>query len=127
MTNKPFRIPSGPSAYFDVDDTLVQWKDPAGAHSADKIAIPFKDHTNYAHVNVHNVELLKKFCMRGHAVIVWSAGGVDWAEAVVKALGLEQYVHAVLSKPTYHIDDISDPAHILGRRTFIKFDGTREC
>ena len=38
-------------------------------------------------------------------IIVWSRSGVEWATAVVRALGLDSYVHQVMSKPVVYFDD----------------------
>ena len=96
-----------PIVYFDCDDTLVSWKhcgqwkenmiefmDPNDKSSIWLEAIP--DHIN----------AIKAHKIRGHTVIVWSAGGADWAEEVVKRIGMSQYVDAVMSKPTWFYDDI---------------------
>jgi FMN phosphatase YigB (HAD superfamily) len=53
-----------------------------------------------------HIEQLKKHKMRGHTVIVWSAGGYDWAEAVIKAFKLAEYVDLVISKPIWCYDDL---------------------
>jgi hypothetical protein len=53
-----------------------------------------------------HIEQLRKHKMRGHTVIVWSAGGYDWAAAVVKTLGLENIVDLVISKPIWVYDDL---------------------
>lgn len=47
---------------------------------------------------------------RGCYIIVWSQSGEAWADAVVKALGLEEYVNQTMPKPTSYGDDL--PAEI---------------
>lgn len=56
---------------------------------------------------VHNphIEMLKDFKARGHSIMVWSAGGAEWAELAVKALKLEEIVDFVCAKPDWIIDD----------------------
>jgi phosphoserine phosphatase len=49
---------------------------------------------------------MKSHKFRGHTVIVWSAGGVEWAKTVVTALGLENYVDLVVAKPKWYYDDL---------------------
>lgn len=71
----------------DVDDTLVKWKG-----------------TSYTPMQ-KNVNSLIRHHKRGHKVIVWSAGGMEWARKVVQELGLEQYVHMVCEKPRWLLDD----------------------
>lgn len=127
MANKPFKVPAGPTAYFDVDDTLVMWDLPENPPLVDCALIKCRGYESKVLINRYNVDLLKKFAKRGHAVIVWSAGGADWAEAVVKALRLEEYVCVVSGKPSYYIDDISDPAHILGKHGYFDINGNRSA
>lgn len=119
-----FKSRSLPHLYVDVDDTLVAWS----SHLLDskvyeKISIPFDHFIEEAVINTHNVEHLKKMARRGHVVIVWSAGGVDWANAVVKALELGTYVDAVLEKPTYYLDDVEDPRNWMGKYSYFTVDG----
>lgn len=93
--------------YFDVDETLVifvpdnskepelvEIADPSGKFSVK--AIPHKGH----------IRAIKEHKGRGHTIIVWSAGGHAWAEAVVKALNLQDYVDLVIEKPMWYYDDL---------------------
>jgi phosphoserine phosphatase len=71
-------------------------------------------------VAVHegHIESIRKHKLRGHTVVVWSAGGAQWAERVVRELDLVPYVDACLAKPTWHYDDL--PANeILGKRVYL--------
>jgi len=81
---------------FDCDDTLILWTHPNPDFEIG--GVPCKIHK--AHV-----ESLKRFHARGQYVIVWSDGGWRWALAVVKALGIEEYVDEVRSKSKWHCDD----------------------
>tara|TARA_R100000951_G_scaffold101420_1_gene92910 strand:- start:9962 stop:10393 length:432 start_codon:yes stop_codon:yes gene_type:complete len=124
---KPFVAPSGPLVAYDCDDTLVMWDLPDGMMLNDDalVTIPCRGQEERCLPNEHNITLLKKFAMRGHTVIVWSGGGVDWAEAVIKGLGLEEYVDVIMSKPAYYIDDIKDPTKWIGKHGYIDMNGKR--
>lgn len=104
---------------FDVDDTLVMWS------LEDKSKnIPIQDPyieglINYVTPNEKHIELMKKYKARGFTIIVWSAGGVEWAKKVVLALQLESYVDAVFTKPNRYIDDL-DVSEWIGPRVYIK-------
>lgn len=100
-----YKVPCGPTAYFDVDDTLVMWEIPDGFEE-DLVTVKCREYAELLAPNKYNIKHLKKLASRGHAIIVWSAGGADWAESVVKALDLEDFVHVVTSKPHYMIDDM---------------------
>jgi hypothetical protein len=93
------------TVYFDVDETLVLWNVPP--ELADKTIAIGCDHF-VEHVLPHEKHILqlKQHRARGHAIIVWSQGGHEWAEAVVIALGLQDYVDAVMRKPTWYYDDL---------------------
>lgn len=56
-------------------------------------------------VNEAMVRLLKEEKHRGAHIIVWSRGGYEWAEAVIKALQLTRYVDDIYSKPISYFDD----------------------
>ena len=120
---------SGPTAYFDVDDTLVMWDVPKSASDddlkANMVSVKCRRRFSNVYKNIHNINLLKKMANRGHSIVVWSAGGSDWAEAVINALKLQDYVDVITTKPTYYIDDISDPAKILGKHGYFNVNGKR--
>lgn len=120
-----FKVPNGPTAYFDIDDTIVQWSDEGINRLEDYVHIECRGRMGKYLINRHNLEHLIKLSNRGHGIIVWSAGGSDWAEAVVKGLGIEKYVDVVAPKPTYYIDDVKDPVRILGKYAFYDIDGKR--
>lgn len=127
--------------YFDVDDTLVKWN---RAKASDPNAIAIQCPTSrqsrvldengietdglvkeegswveYLAPHKVHIEHLKLHKLRGHTVIVWSAGGWEWAEAVVKALKLEKYVDLVIEKPVWFYDDLT-PNEFMGKRYFME-------
>ena len=119
-------MPNGPTAYCDVDDTLISWIRPGeNTPEEDKVTVTTRDISDTFVINHHNVEYIKKLAVRGHCVIIWSAGGSCWARAVAEALGLEKYIWAVMSKPTYFIDDIKDPKEFMGKHVFYDMMGNR--
>lgn len=140
-------LPCKQPTYFDVDDTLVMWNRPA-ADDPDAIEITcptsrterfllemtddgnLEPDTPTETVSVgtwterlkphkKHIEQLKLHKLRGHTVIVWSAGGWEWAEAVVRALKLEQYVDLVIEKPMWFYDDLM-PNEFMGKRYYMK-------
>jgi len=94
---------SGPTVYFDVDNTLVysqaEYPDLTGP-------VLFINNRAWI-VEEQHVESIRDFAARGHVVVVWSAGGSEWAKLIVDALGLSDLVAACLTKPTWYFDDIS--------------------
>lgn len=103
---------------YDCDETLVMWN--KGELYSIPIDDPFiKGIINFVQPNEKHIELMKKHKARGFTVIVWSAQGVEWAEAVVKALKLEEFVDAVFSKPSAYVDDLP-VTEWIGPRVYIK-------
>jgi phosphoserine phosphatase len=119
--------------YFDVDDTLVKWNmgragDPGviaitcpasrtkrtydeigaaeGASELVETECSVGEWTEYLVPHKKHIDQLKMHKARGHTIIVWSAGGWEWADAVVKALGLTQYVDLCIEKPMWAYDDL---------------------
>jgi hydroxymethylpyrimidine pyrophosphatase-like HAD family hydrolase len=119
-----YKVTCGPTVYFDVDDTLVMWEIPNGFEE-ELVTIHCRDYVELLAPNKHNIKLLQKLASRGHSIVVWSGGGADWAEAVVKALELEDYVEVVSGKPQYYIDDIANAKEWIGKHGYFKLDGTR--
>jgi hypothetical protein len=126
-------VPCKQTTYYDVDDTLVMWN--ASAEELESRGVDFTCPGSFTFIDGEmresppwsarllphrkHIEQLKKHKMRGHTNIVWSAGGYDWAAAVVKALGLEDYVDLVISKPTWFYDDLT-PEEFMGKRYYMK-------
>lgn len=91
---------------FDVDDTLVIWDAPAEERTL-VVKCPYSDNSFfYLKPNFPMVELLKTKSARGHHIIVWSQSGEEWADAVIKALGIENYVHQTSDKFNEYADDL---------------------
>lgn len=108
-------------AAFDVDDTLVMWDNNFDVPLENKVSItdPYDGSVNYLKPHRKHINLLKKYKGRGMMVVVWSAAGYKWAESVVKALGIEEYVDYILTKPTKLIDDLT-PNEVFGTRLYLK-------
>lgn len=64
---------------FDVDDTLI-----IPAIARDGVADTGADVPNY-----ETIELFRWFQQQGHAMVVWSGGGEDYALMWARKLGLE--------------------------------------
>lgn len=113
FTSKP-----GRTVYFDVDDTLLEWK---SCDERDKNAVEVRNNGHIFHKKAisANIEGLKDHSYAGHVVIVWSKGGVEWATSVVRSLGLEKYVDIILTKPDWYYDDM-EAEHWLPERQFKK-------
>lgn len=134
---------NGLMVHFDVDDTLVMWGRsdasdldavkfvcPAGVCYPDAKKGVFSDldqqarevggWTEYLKVHKKHIAQLKEHAIRGHKVVVWSAGGADWAEAVVKALGLERYVTLCMMKPMWAYDD-KKPEEYMPKSQWIEY------
>lgn len=99
-------IDSDNVAYFDVDDTLLMYNYPP-EREYEALDVAVEGSLLAARVVPHHkhIEMIKLHKAWGNGVIVWSRSGVRWAKAAVVALGLEQYVDAVMSKPFYYYDD----------------------
>ena len=88
----------------DCDDTLVLW---------DKSQFPESEWFEmdcWGPVQLvkhhRNIKLLRKFALLGYTVIVWSQTGAKWAEAVGKAVGIDDVVTLYMAKPRYYMDDL---------------------
>lgn len=114
------KVIKGITVFWDVDDTLVKWGNatPEEMNDAIPITCPISSAiideedvivqpwTEYLRPHKKHIAQIKLHKMRGHRNIVWSAGGAEWAEAVVQALGIEEYVDIVMGKPSWYYDDL---------------------
>ena len=100
--------------YFDVDQTLVDHLYQSPEESMEIGVDGILTSVKPIQMNIDMMKLLKS---QGMAIVVWSQGGYRWAEAVVKALGLESYVDLVITKPKMYFDDL-DCRSFMGERKF---------
>lgn len=115
------RIDNESPVFFDVDSTLIMWKKISSDEDTVKIVHPYSGETTIHSWHKPHVKILRDRKARGAFVVVWSAGGNAWAEAVVKALGLEDCVDLVMTKPVLYVDD--RPAEEwMGERLYLPFD-----
>lgn len=112
---KMIKLPDKNTAYVDVDDILVLWTIPAGQEEQAIIILDCADEPVVVLPHYRHIQAIKEHKARGHCVVVWSQGGSDWAEKVVIALNLTEYVDLVISKPSWFYDDI--PAHLFMSET----------
>ena len=109
---------------FDVDDTLIMWD--KVSDNMVTVTLPGEDgFTETFAVHTSHVQMLKDFkktCR--YTVVVWSQSGHDWAEAVVRALDLEDHVDLVMSKPSRHVDDLTSN-HWLGQHIYKEYKGDK--
>ncbi len=101
--------------FFDVDDTLIihrglEGNIPDNYEHPDLVEFNDPYHPDKAHkvrVLKHRLHclMLKRMPLRDKKVYVWSHSGVEYAEAAIKALGLEKYVTAIIPKPETICDD----------------------
>lgn len=114
-----FKLPDKKSVYVDCDETLILWKDdPMDLQNS---VIQVANGNLVVKFHRRHIELVKQFYSIGWNVIVWSQGGSDHAEHVVKACKLENHIHAIVPKPDVFLDDkeIQDQGI---RRSFKKDD-----
>lgn len=112
-------IRSTKTAYFDVDNCLVFSESELEFTKAITEGLALIKGQKWVLHSAH-AQLLKEFHARGFTIIVWSAGGADWASTIVTAFGLEAYVDLVIGKPDFFIDDKCAYAFMSeDRRTYI--------
>ncbi|HEY5236210.1 MAG TPA: hypothetical protein VIJ14_08540 [Rhabdochlamydiaceae bacterium] len=115
-------IPGNKIVYTDCDDTLVFWH--STPEQKEKEGVLFTcpgsmvwdvdgEEIGYANSwseilvpNWPQIEELRKFKIRGHKIILWSAAGVEWCETIAKTLKLEDVIDVCICKPVYVIDDL---------------------
>lgn len=93
--------------FCDVDDTLVMHKEerPGGWDNVAIVPDRVTGKDLVLLVNTAMVKLVREEKHRGATIVVWSRGGYEWAADVVTALGLEDVVELVMSKPLVYFDD----------------------
>jgi len=105
IPKKPRVINIESTIFIDCDDTLVMWDKKLTGTQSIKVVSPHDGSAEYLRPHAGHIKILKDRKARGSYIVVWSAGGFAWAEAVVKALELEAYVDLIMTKPHAYIDD----------------------
>lgn len=88
----------------DVDHTLIVWE-LSDYPDLERLTVDFNGYRTELGIHKKNVNLLKKFAKLGYSVVVWSRSGASWASCISKALKIEDYVTACMSKPLFYLDD----------------------
>lgn len=92
--------------FFDCDDTLVMWDNKYKTETNTKRFTCYEMAYDLV-PHEQNIQFLKDCVTKDtKKVVVWSAGGWEWAQEVVRVLRLEFYVDAVMSKPAAYVDDL---------------------
>lgn len=101
----------------DVDDTLVRaisdFDNDYGPDIQDPLTLACFGLETFE----SNIKYMQRAKLKGYTVIVWSKQGVEWAEAVVKTLHLENFVDMIISKPVEYMDD-KEEGSLLGKRIY---------
>lgn len=100
-----------PIVFFDIDDTLVSWDSYNYDTTADQKTLveficPNSGKSFWLEAINENINAMKVHKLRGHTVVLWSAGGAEWAKEVSSKLEVAVYVDAYMSKPSWFYDDI---------------------
>lgn len=117
---KPTVVLKESTVFCDVDDTLVMWGKIKRGEKAIAVTCPHGGHQEYLRPHKGHIKILKDRKARGSFIVVWSAGGFAWANAVVKALGLENHVDLIMTKPHCYIDD-KEAKDIMGERIYLPY------
>lgn len=111
-------LPCNQPTFFDVDDTLVRWNYHAKPFEG-SVRVECHGFVHYVEPLLTHVNQLKAHKARGHTIIVWTKGGAAWGSAVIKALGLEEFVDLVIEKPQWCYDD-TEYSDFLPKRYFLE-------
>ena len=117
-----YKVKDGGVYASDVDDTLVMWTIPQD-YKGSLVTTNYQGFKDTGIPNLHAVNHLKKMKARGYSIIVWSAGGSDWAEVAVEALGIQDWVDVVMPKIDFHLDDVVSPTDKIGKWGYIDLKG----
>lgn len=124
MSN-PFILKSDNTVFVDCDDTLCIW-DYTNEQKENGIKFNNYGYEVYLVPHKRHIESIKLHKARGHRIVVWSAGGWEWALEVVKTLQLTEYVDVVLSKPKWFYDDLSASSFMPEANRIWKKDSVKE-
>lgn len=102
---------------FDVDNTLVYQTPPAHYSQNADVILNWKGIKIPLWIHKEHVAKLKELKNKGYGIVVWSQQGYEWTDAVVKAIGLFNFVDLAMTKPQECYDDL--PFDYWIKRKFI--------
>lgn len=109
VPNLPYELMSFEDQVMMDKDDIVAVKDPyASKPGEDPVYINLRKHHKH-------IKLLKDHHARGFSNIIWSAGGYEWAQEVVNALQLNDYVDIIMAKPLKYVDDLKAEEILVSR------------
>jgi predicted phosphatase len=106
--------------FLDCDETLIMWGKASKGQKVIHITDPYHGEQLTVRPHKGHIKVLKDRFARGSFIVVWSAGGFQWAAAVVKALDIERYVDIVMTKPHAYIDD-KKAEEFMGEHIYIPY------
>jgi hypothetical protein len=89
----------------DIDQTLVLHGKVRKGQRAVTVTNPHTKEQKIMRVHEPHIKIITERLARGATLIVWSAGGHAWAEAVLKALKISHPNIFVFSKSVAYVDD----------------------
>lgn len=100
--------------FFDVDMTLIMHKNShkgiptlhQNPNGYLEIYDKRIDRTIIAEPYFPHIDILLQSKARGRFIVVWSASGHQWAKMAVEALGIQDHVDLVMTKPSAYVDDV---------------------
>mgnify|MGYP000210735744 CR=1 FL=1 len=108
-------LPDKPTIFFDIDDTLILY-DRIQDDTPERDIVTV-DGTRFLKATNHIALLKDHKELDEYVIVVWSQGGSQWAEKVVRALELQDYVDIVVNKPYLFYDDLQ-PSYFMGKRVY---------
>lgn len=91
---------------IDIDGSLVIHVDRSDLDHDLEVKCPYLGDNIRLKINSNNVRMLKEKAVQGYYIEVHTQGRALWAESVIKALGILEYVDVMKGKPTGIIDDM---------------------
>lgn len=93
--------------YVDVDDTLITW--------VGDTYVPCKD----------VILQIQRAHERNQTIVLWSAGGSEWARRVAEELKIDHMIYDAIAKPKWTMDDSRNPLENSIRVPFTNAKGER--
>jgi hypothetical protein len=130
-----FRIRGEKTYFSDVDQTLILMDEFVNGIPPDidqSKLIKVNNNKNkpgawvWAMPHYRHIEFLRQMAARGFAIIVWSAGGEDWADYIAGLVGIDDLIDATCGKPDWYADDKTPASFMQGRVYLDPFNPSKD-